>query len=110
MTRDCAPRLGHLKTALIESRFFPALQVGVRVGVGGWGRGGLRVWACEGWGEERGVGGWMWRLAGGAATQWREGGEMRGLSRIEQGMQRAWAHPPAPAACRLPRCRARAAR
>ncbi|EFN53541.1 hypothetical protein CHLNCDRAFT_25698 [Chlorella variabilis] len=26
MTRDCAPRLGHLKTALIESRFFPALQ------------------------------------------------------------------------------------
>lgn len=31
MTRDAAPRLGHLKTALIESRFFPALQVG-RVG------------------------------------------------------------------------------
>lgn len=28
MTRDAAPRLGHLKTALIESRFFPALQVG----------------------------------------------------------------------------------
>lgn len=26
MTRDCAPRLGHIKTALIESRFFPALQ------------------------------------------------------------------------------------
>jgi hypothetical protein len=32
MTRDAAPRLGHHKTALIESRFFPALQVG---GVGG---------------------------------------------------------------------------
>lgn len=28
MTRDAAPRLGHIKTALIESRFFPALQVG----------------------------------------------------------------------------------
>ena len=27
MTRDVAPRLGHHKTALIESRFFPALQV-----------------------------------------------------------------------------------
>ena len=27
MTRDVAPRLGHKKTALIESRFFPALQV-----------------------------------------------------------------------------------
>lgn len=26
MTRDAAPRLGHLKPALIESRFFPALQ------------------------------------------------------------------------------------
>ncbi|PRW61499.1 tryptophan--tRNA cytoplasmic [Chlorella sorokiniana] len=26
MTRDAAPRLGHIKTALIESRFFPALQ------------------------------------------------------------------------------------
>jgi tryptophanyl-tRNA synthetase len=26
MTRDVAPRLGHLKPALIESRFFPALQ------------------------------------------------------------------------------------
>ena len=26
MTRDAAPRLGHHKTALIESRFFPALQ------------------------------------------------------------------------------------
>lgn len=26
MTRDVAPRLGHHKTALIESRFFPALQ------------------------------------------------------------------------------------
>lgn len=26
MTRDVAPRLGHLKTSLIESRFFPALQ------------------------------------------------------------------------------------
>lgn len=27
MTRDVAPRLGHHKPALIESRFFPALQV-----------------------------------------------------------------------------------
>ena len=27
MTRDCAPRLGFHKPALIESRFFPALQV-----------------------------------------------------------------------------------
>lgn len=26
MTRDVAPRLGHHKTSLIESRFFPALQ------------------------------------------------------------------------------------
>jgi tryptophanyl-tRNA synthetase len=26
MTRDAAPKLGHLKPALIESRFFPALQ------------------------------------------------------------------------------------
>ena len=26
MTRDVAPRLGYLKCALIESRFFPALQ------------------------------------------------------------------------------------
>lgn len=26
MTRDCAPRMGHHKPALIESRFFPALQ------------------------------------------------------------------------------------
>ncbi|KAI3424193.1 hypothetical protein D9Q98_009549 [Chlorella vulgaris] len=26
MTRDCASRMGHHKTALIESRFFPALQ------------------------------------------------------------------------------------
>lgn len=26
MTRDVAPRLGHFKPALIESRFFPALQ------------------------------------------------------------------------------------
>lgn len=26
MTRDVAPRLGHHKPALIESRFFPALQ------------------------------------------------------------------------------------
>lgn len=34
MTRDAAPRLGHLKTALIESRFFPALQVGGCVLVG----------------------------------------------------------------------------
>lgn len=28
MTRDVAPRLGHFKPALIESRFFPALQGG----------------------------------------------------------------------------------
>lgn len=28
MTRDVAPRLGQCKPALIESRFFPALQVG----------------------------------------------------------------------------------
>ena len=28
MTRDVAPRMGHHKPALIESRFFPALQVG----------------------------------------------------------------------------------
>ena len=33
MTRDVAPRLGHHKTALIESRFFPALQVGQAVAV-----------------------------------------------------------------------------
>jgi len=26
MTRDVAPRLGHLKPALIHSTFFPALQ------------------------------------------------------------------------------------
>lgn len=26
MTRDVAPRIGHLKPALIESKFFPALQ------------------------------------------------------------------------------------
>jgi tryptophanyl-tRNA synthetase len=26
MTRDVAPRIGHHKPALIESRFFPALQ------------------------------------------------------------------------------------
>ena len=26
MTRDVAPRIGHQKPALIESRFFPALQ------------------------------------------------------------------------------------
>lgn len=28
MTRDVAPRLGYYKPALIESKFFPALQVG----------------------------------------------------------------------------------
>ena len=27
MTRDVAPKLGHIKPALIESSFFPALQV-----------------------------------------------------------------------------------
>ena len=27
MTRDVAPRLGHMKPALIESAFFPSLQV-----------------------------------------------------------------------------------
>lgn len=27
MTRDVAPRLGYPKVSLIESRFFPALQV-----------------------------------------------------------------------------------
>lgn len=31
MTRDVAPRLGQHKTALIEARFFPALQVGMCV-------------------------------------------------------------------------------
>ncbi len=38
MTRDVAPRLGQNKPALIESRFFPALQVSeeeVYVPVGG---------------------------------------------------------------------------
>ncbi len=29
MTRDVAPRMGHHKPALIESRFFPALQASV---------------------------------------------------------------------------------
>ncbi len=27
LTRDVAPRLGHMKTSLIEAKFFPALQV-----------------------------------------------------------------------------------
>ena len=34
MTRDVAPRLGHHKPALIESRFFPALQARVCVCLG----------------------------------------------------------------------------
>ncbi|MQL99666.1 hypothetical protein Taro_032390, partial [Colocasia esculenta] len=29
MTRDVAPRIGYQKPALIESSFFPALQVGL---------------------------------------------------------------------------------
>jgi tryptophanyl-tRNA synthetase len=36
MARDVAPRLGHAKPALIESRFFPALQVGAVGVVVGW--------------------------------------------------------------------------
>lgn len=34
MTRDVAPRIGYQKPALIESSFFPALQVSIELHIG----------------------------------------------------------------------------
>ena len=84
MTRDAAPRLGHHKPALIESRFFPALQAS-QGWVGGWGG-----WVGGG-GESKSVGG-----RGGARARVWVGGVGGGGRELECAVVGQRAAPPPP--------------